>query len=234
MINKTKVLIVEDNTELAENLYEFLGEEEYELDLAQGGMTALHLLDTQVYDVVVLDVMIPGLSGFEICRRLRKDMNNQTPIIFMTAKGTIEDKEEGYLSGGDDYLVKPFPLRELALRINALHRRRHHDAQPLRAKSLRFNPGNLEVRLNGGQAIALSGLAAHIFEALIRSYPDFVSYDSLSSRLWPGRDVDANTLRTHIYMLRKQLQDAYGHSLIKTLHGRGYILTPPDPDQAES
>ncbi|ANF57159.1 response regulator transcription factor [Halotalea alkalilenta] len=234
MINKTKVLIVEDNTELAENLYEFLGEEQYELDLAQGGMTALHLLDTQVYDVVVLDVMIPGLSGFDICRKLRKDMNNQTPIIFMTAKGAIEDKEEGYLSGGDDYLVKPFPLRELALRINALHRRRHHDTQRLCAKSLTFNPGNLEVRLNGGQALALSGLAAHIFEALIRSYPDFVSYDSLSSRLWPERDVDANTLRTHIYMLRKQLQDAYGHSLIKTLHGRGYILTPPDVDQAES
>ncbi|MCD9004754.1 response regulator transcription factor [Luteimonas sp. XNQY3] len=227
MIDRTRVLIVEDNPELAENLFEFLGEVEYELDHAQGGMAALHFLDTQAYDVIVLDVMLAGISGFDICRRLRSDMKNRTPVIFMTARGSIEDKEEGYAVGGDDYLVKPFPLRELALRINALSRRRRNGDTVLKAGPLSFSPGTLEVRLQGQAKIELSGLAAHLFEALVRGYPEFVSYASLSAKLWPERGVDTNTLRTHVYLLRRQLQEAYGMSLIRTLHGRGYLLTPP-------
>ncbi|WP_249976911.1 response regulator transcription factor [Vreelandella olivaria] len=224
MRNKTRVLIVEDNADLAENIFEFLGENEYELEYASGALTALHLLDSQSFDVIVLDIMLSGASGLDIARRLRKDMNDQTPIIFMTAMGAIENKEDGYSSGGDDYLVKPFDLRELALRIDALHRRRSRIDTVLRAGDVSFNPGTLEVHVEPRGKLRLSGLAAHIFEALIRSHPDFISYASLSARLWPEQGVDANTLRTHIWLLRKQLQEAYGMPMIKTLHGRGYIL----------
>ncbi len=224
MKNKTRVLLVEDNADLAENIFEFLGESEYELEYASGALTALHLLDSQRYDVIVLDIMLSGTSGLDIARRLRKDMNDYTPIIFMTAMGAIEEKEAGYSSGGDDYLVKPFELRELALRINALHRRNSRTDTLLCAERVSFNPGTLEVHFDERGTLRLSGLAAHIFESLIRSYPDFVSYASLSTRLWPDQEVDINTLRTHIWQLRKQFKDAYGMPMIRTLHGRGYIL----------
>src|SRR5690554_1092613 len=91
-----RILIVEDQSALADNLLEFLGEERYTLDFAADGLTALHLLATQSYDVVVLDVMLPGLSGFEICKRIRRDLNCSSPVIFMTARGSLSDKEEGF------------------------------------------------------------------------------------------------------------------------------------------
>jgi len=225
---KTSVLLVEDNVALAENLFEFLGEQDYVLDFAPDGLTALHLIATNTYDVIVLDIMVPGVSGLEICRRLRVDLKSQTPIIFMTARDTLEDKVQGFTLGGDDYLVKPFHLQELALRIQALKRRRGVPTLSLQAGTLSFNPGNLTIALAGGGQLPVSGTAAHVFEALIRAWPNFVSYDSLHQRLWPDRDVDTNTLRTHVYLLRKQLQETFGLPLIKTLHGRGYILTPPE------
>jgi len=225
---KTAVLLVEDNVALAENLFEFLGEDDYVLDFAADGLTALHLIATQTFDVIILDIMVPGVSGLEICRRLREDLKSITPIIFMTARDAIEDKIQGFTLGGDDYLVKPFHLQELALRIQALTRRRAASSLTLQAGVVSFNPGTLTIALPGRQPLAVSGTAAHVFEALMRAWPNFVSYDSLHQRLWPDRDVDTNTLRTHVYLLRKQLQETFGLPLIKTLHGRGYLLTPPD------
>lgn len=222
-----RVLIVEDNTALAENLFEFLGEDRYVLDFATDGLTALHLVATNTYDVIVLDVMLPGVSGFEICQRIREDLLSPSPIIFMTAKDQIDDKINGFTTGGDDYLVKPFNLRELALRINALHRRRRGADTRLRACGVSFDPGTLKVHLDGHPALELSGTAARIFEAMIRAYPNLVSYEQLQGQLWGIDEVDMNTLRTHVYALRKQLQEAFHHPLIKTLRGRGYRLVPP-------
>ena len=117
------ILIVEDQKDLAENLFEFLGDDRYTLDYAADGLTALHLLATQTYDVIVLDLMLPGVDGFEICRRIRQDLQCQKPVILMTALSSLADKEKGFNCGADDYLVKPFELKELQLRIDALHRR---------------------------------------------------------------------------------------------------------------
>lgn len=222
-----RVLVVEDHGALAENLLEFLGEKHYALDFAPDGLTALHLIATSEFDVIVLDVMLPGVSGFELCRRIRDDMRCTTPIILMTAKDSIEDKTEGFTSGADDYLVKPFHLQELALRIDALHRRYQGGDSLLRAGSITFDPGTLRVGVEGGKSLRLSGIAVEIFEALVRAYPNYVSYEQLSETLWNGREVESATLRTHMYMLRKQLHDHLGDPLIKTLHGRGYLLTPP-------
>lgn len=105
-----RMLIVEDHVALAENLFEYFDQQRYILDFAPDGLTALHLLATNQYDVIVLDVMLPGVSGYEICRRIRTDLKCNTPVIMMTAKDQLQDKEQGFSQGADDYLVKPFNL----------------------------------------------------------------------------------------------------------------------------
>lgn len=225
-----RVLIVEDNTALAENLFEFLGDNRYVLDFATDGLTALHLAATNPYDVIVLDVMLPGVSGFDVCQRIREDLHCAAPIIFVTAKDQIDDKISGFTKGGDDYLVKPFNLSELALRIDALHRRRQGVDNNLRAHGVRYDAGTLKVHVASYPALELSGTAARIFETLIRAYPSLVTYEALQDQLWGVDTVDMNTLRTHVYALRKRLQEAFQQPLVKTLRGRGYRLVPPGED----
>lgn len=227
-----RVLIVEDHVGLAANLQEFFDERRYALDFAYDGLSALHLIATRDFDVIVLDVMLPGLSGFEICRRIRNDLQRATPVILMTARDQLHDKEEGFAAGADDYLVKPFELRELQWRVDALYRRRGGFAVSpvVRVDTVVFDPDTQTVRLDGGQQLDLAGTAARIFEVIIKAYPGFVSYEQILDRVWGGRETDMNTLRTHVYGLRKSLQDALGHPMIRTLHGRGYRFLPPGND----
>lgn len=227
--NPLRLLIVEDHKALAENLFEFFGyDERYVLDFAPDGLTALHLVATNVYDVIILDVMLPAVSGVEVCRRLREDLGCSTPVIMMTAKDQLSDKELGFGAGADDYLVKPFNLKELQLRVEALARRKatHHTA-PLHIPGLSYDPGKLLVSMASAPALGLSGTAATLFERLMRAYPNYVSYEQLSADVWGERDVDRHTLRTHVYGLRKALQQHFGLTLIKTMHGRGYRLLAP-------
>lgn len=231
-----RLLIVEDQVDLAENLFEFLGEERYSLDFASDGLTALHLLATHSYDVIVLDLMLPGINGFDLCERIRKDLKCQTPLLLMTALSALNDKEKGFNCGADDYLVKPFELRELQLRIEALHRRNAPQSPALQAGEIHFDPGTLEVRLRG-QKTLLSGTPARLFELLMRAYPNFLSHEALSEALWGGArhgDAEGNSLRTHIYTLRKALQSSLGYGLIKTVHGRGYRLESPNDETPNS
>lgn len=231
-----RLLIVEDQVDLAENLFEFLGEDRYVLDFAADGLTALHLLATQTYDVIVLDLMLPGVNGFEICRRIRQDLSCRTPVLLMTALGALKDKEQGFEAGADDYIVKPFELRELQLRVEALHRRHSPQTDVVQVGHVRFDPGTLEVWLNG-RTTALSGTPARLFEMLIRAYPNFLSHEVLSDALWGGArhgDIEGHSLRTHIYTLRKSLQAGVGEALVKTVHGRGYRLEAPGTGGATS
>lgn len=224
-----RLLIVEDQMDLAENLFEFLGEERYTLDFAADGLTALHLLATQSYDVIVLDLMLPGVNGYDICKRIRQDLQCQTPVILMTALSALNDKEKGFDCGADDYLVKPFELRELQLRIEALHRRYAPQRPVLAAGDIRFDPGTLEVVL-GGSKIALSGTPARLFELLVRAYPSFLSHEALTDAVWGAHhgETEGNSLRTHIYTLRKSLHAGLGSGMVKTIHGRGYCLEVPE------
>ncbi len=225
-----RVLIVEDHRALAENIFEFLGETSYCLDFAYDGLTALHLVSVNQYDVIVLDIMLPGISGLKLCERIRNDLECNTPILFMTARDAIEDKASGFSLGGDDYLVKPFDMREMELRIQALSRRGTRKQDVKNAGSICFNTGTLTVSLSNGKKVELSSANARLFEALIQAYPRFVSHDTLSQVVWGIDDIDLHTLRTHIYNLRKLLNDTLGYSLIKTLRGRGYRLIPPEEE----
>ena len=158
------ILIVEDQKDLAENLFEFLGDDRYTLDYAADGLTALHLLATQTYDVIVLDLMLPGVDGFEICRRIRQDLQCQKPVILMTALSSLADKEKGFNCGADDYLVKPFELKELQLRIDALHRRYTPVFKGLQAGELQFDPGTLSVHYRG-KSTELTGCLLYTSDA---------------------------------------------------------------------
>lgn len=224
---KLRILVVEDQVDFAENLFDYLGEERYSLDYAADGLTALHLLATNNYDVIVLDLMLPGINGFDICRRIRNDLRCQTPIILMTALGGMQDKEQGFQAGADDYLVKPFELRELQLRIEALYRRQAPRVSVLQAGDIRFDPGTLQIEYHGNKT-ELTGTSARLLELLMRAHPNFISHQDLSDALW-GNDhgETEGSLRTHIYTLRKQLQHALGAGMIKTVHGRGYRLESP-------
>lgn len=228
--SRLRVLIVEDHRALAENIFEFLGETYYCLDFAYDGLTALHLTSVNRYDVIVLDIMLPGLSGLKLCERIRNDLQCYTPILFMTARDDIEDKTSGFSLGGDDYLVKPFDMREMELRIRALSRRATDRQSKKNAGSICFNTGTLTVSLNNGKKVELSGTNARLFETLIQAYPCFVPHDTLSQAVWGIDDIDIHTLRTHIYNLRKLLNDELNHSLLKTMRGRGYRLIPPEEE----
>lgn len=227
-----RMLIVEDHAGLATNLLEFFDDQRYILDFASDGLTALHLITTNEYDVIILDVMLPGLSGFEICRRIRNDVRCSTPVIIMTSKDQLQDKEEGFSVGADDYLVKPFNLRELQLRVDALYRRKAGFSRTpeIRVPGISFDPGTLMVSTESGERLELSGTAARIFEGLIKAYPNVLSYAEIQDTVWGEREVDMNTLRTHVYSLRKLLQDTFQYPMIKTMHGRGYRLLAPNKD----
>ncbi len=228
--NHLRVLIVEDHSALADNIAEFLGEKNYALDFAYDGLSALHLVSINRYDVIVLDIMLPGISGLKLCERIRNDLQCNTPILFMTARDAIEDKASGFSLGGDDYLVKPFDMREMELRIQALSRRGENKQDEKIAGSISFNAGTLTVSLNNGKKVELSSTNAQLFEALMQAHPHFVSHHALSQAVWGVDDIDLHTLRTHIYNLRKLLKDTLDHSLVKTLRGRGYRLIPPEEE----
>lgn len=225
-----RMLIVEDHVALAENLFEYFDSQRYILDFSADGLTALHLLAVNQYDVIVLDVMLPGVSGYEICRRIRQDLKCTTPVIMMTAKDQLQDKEQGFSHGADDYLVKPFNLRELELRVQALDRRHRPPPARLHAAQIEFDPGTLAVSVPGSIPLILSGSGARLFEAFVRAYPAIVSYEQLQDCIGTHRELDANTLRTHVYLLRKQLQQHFADPMIKTVHGRGYRLQPANKE----
>lgn len=219
------LLFVEDHQPLAKNLAEFFDREPYITDFAGDGLTALHLLATKRYDVVVLDVLLPGVNGFTICKQVREQLQSNTPILMLTALDSIEDKTKGFGAGADDYLAKPFDMRELELRIQSLARRNQGSESHLVAGEVSYYPGTLTVKL-ADSSVVLSGYSATLFEVLIRAFPNFVSYAELGKAIWGKDDGDEHTIRTHAYSLRKQLKQHLGRTLIKSIYGRGYQLDP--------
>ncbi len=222
-----RILLVEDHAALAANVFDYLGETHYELDHAADGLTALHLLATRRYDVIVLDIMLPGVDGITLCRRVREDLRATTPILLLTARDSLEDKAQGFAAGADDYLVKPFAMQELELRIQALHRRASAPRRVLEVGPLRYDIGQGRAWASG-QPIDLPPSAARILECLMLAYPDMVSREDLARALWGDAPADANALRTHVSTLRKALQPHLAADPIRSAYGRGYRLVMRD------
>ena len=224
----TRVLVVEDNSKLAANIVDYLESCGHVPDAAGDGLSGLHLAVTNPYDVIVLDVGLPGIDGITLCQRLR-EAEIATPVIMLTAKGELEDRLNGLDSGAEDYLVKPVALAELEARVRAQHRRSQGGLKKTRLKvaDLELDEDTHEV-FRGGMKISLTRMDFRILTVLMRESPRTVSLSQLEAEVWDGSLPTSDSLRTHIYRLRRVIDRSSEQPLIQTVHGVGYRLVPPD------
>ena len=224
------VLVIEDDFDVSANIAEYLEDKGYLLDFAYDGISGLHLAATKPYDVIVLDIMLPGIDGVTLLRRLRQASNQgaDTPVLMLTARDGLENKIEGFQAGADDYLVKPFALPELYLRLEALHRRRigQNSTMVLKVHDLIFDTHQRTV-VRDGQPIHLNRMELKILERLMRASPAMVTKEQLETEIWSDAYVGGDALRSHIYRLRKAVDRPFDRPLIRTLHGQGYVLKAP-------
>lgn len=218
------ILIIEDNPDLVENLVEFFESNAHVVDIAYNGLTGLQYALDNSYDVIVLDLMLPRMDGIEVCTRLRKE-GKTTPLLMLTARDTLANKLEGFSSGADDYLVKPFALPELEARLIALTRRLRGDSvqQVMTVNDLSFNQDTMQVYRDGNK-IDLSPIPLKILALLMRRSPGVVSREEVAREIWGDDPPDSDTLRAHLHSLRTAVDKGYPEQLIKTVRGLGYRL----------
>ena len=223
-----RILVVEDNADIAENIGDYLEMRGHVLDFAMDGIGGLHLALTQDYDIIVLDIMLPGIDGLTFSRKLREQAEIQTPILMLTARDTLEDKLEGFRAGADDYLVKPFALEELAARLESLARRTDNLIRSmLRVGDLELDMGKMAVQ-RAGYPISLNRAGLKILTILMKAHPNVVSRKELEHALWGDTPPGSDALRSHVYTLRRAVDKPFNRPLIETVHGVGYRLVESD------
>lgn len=225
MSQTTRVLIIEDHKDIAELLYDFFERRDYELDYASDGRMGFNLASQNEYDIILLDLMLPEMDGLEVCRRLREESRVYAPILMLTARDTLEDKVKGLDAGADDYLVKPFEILELEARIKALMRRKGQVSQQeiLQVGDLQLDTGTLEVTRDQ-KPIYLSPIGLKILTILMKESPKVVSRNQLEHEIWGDILPDSDTLRSHMYNLRKQIDKPFDNQLLQTIQSRGYRI----------
>ncbi|MCC7527129.1 MAG: response regulator transcription factor [Candidatus Melainabacteria bacterium] len=220
----SKILLAEDEALLANEISEWLQYEHYIVDVARNGAEAENMLRTCQYDVLILDWMLPGISGVDICKRYRAN-GGQTPILILTARSSIQCKETGLDSGADDYLTKPFQLKELSARIRSLLRRAVvAPSTKLQITNITIDP-KARLVLKDGVEIHLEPREFNLLEFLFRHPNVLFTSEALIGRVWESHaDITAETLRSYVKSLRKKI-DRPGHpSIITTVHGSGYMV----------
>jgi len=219
------ILLIEDNRDLATNMFDYLEAHGHAMDLAGDGISGLHFAATNQYDVLVLDLMLPGMDGLTLCRRLR-EAGKLTPILMLTARDSLNDKIAGLEAGADDYVVKPFSLREVEARLLALVRRAQiRDGAPtLQVGDLCFNTGTLKVT-RGERGIELPPIPLKLLEVLMRQSPRVLSREDVERAIWGDSPPDSDALRAHLHILRNAVDKGSDKPLIKTLRGIGYQIS---------
>ncbi len=220
-----KVLVIEDNRDIAANIADYLEPKGHVLDFAATGPLGLQLAVSERYDVIVLDLMLPGLDGISLCRRLRNEARVPTPVLMLTARDQLEDKLEGFQAGADDYLVKPFSVKELEVRLQALVKRSTPQAQGrlLSVADLEYDPETL-LASRAGKPLELNPIQRTLLEALLLNAHRVVTREELETLIWGDELPDNDVLRTHIYHLRNVVDKPFATKLIHTVHGAGYRL----------
>ena len=218
-----KVLIVEDETKTADYLRKGLAENGFVVDVARNGVDGLHLALGGEYGVIVLDVMLPGMDGWSVLRKLRE--TKDTPVIFLTARDEVEDRVKGLELGADDYLVKPFAFSELLARLRTLLRR-GRGAQPeiLRIADLELDPVRRRVA-RGAARIDLTAKEFALLHLLLRRMGEALSRTFIAEQVWDMNfDSDTNVVEVAIRRLRAKIDDPFERKLLHTVRGMGYVL----------
>jgi DNA-binding response OmpR family regulator len=224
------VLIVEDDRDLARNLVDFLQLQGYLVDYAPDALLAMPLLSANDYDLIVLDIMLPGQDGLTLCRRVRTELHSRVPIVMLTAKDEVDIKVSAFDIGADDYVVKPAALREIEARIRALIRRagREVDSQVLEVGDLRLDTGTMRVE-RAGQPIVLPPVPLKILTLLMRRSPNVVHQAMIQREIWGDEAEDNHALIVHMHTLRNAVDKPFDSQLVHTVRGFGYrvALVPP-------
>jgi DNA-binding response OmpR family regulator len=221
------ILIVEDEQKIADTLKLGLTENGYHVDVAYDGTIGLKLFEAYPFNLVVLDINLPGINGYELCRRIRAK-NAHVPVILLTALSSLDDKIEGYDSGADDYIIKPFEFKELLMKIRVLLRRTTHQNIPtgnvLKAGDLEMNLDSKEVKRNN-VIIQLTAKEFQLLEYLLRNKNKVVSRADLAINVWDiDFDTNTNVIDVYINYVRNKIDKNFEQKLIQTQVGMGYIL----------
>ena len=218
-----KILIIEDNQDIRYNLVDFLEAKGHQTDNTDDGLKALALLTLQQFDIIILDIMLPGMDGIGLCKELRT-RGNETPILFLSARDSVQDRIEGLSNGADDYLVKPFSLAELELRIGAILRRvRRPASHILQVADIAMNLDELTVT-RAGVPVRLNPMTFKILKILMLKSPSVVTREEMEQELWGDDRPDSDSLRTHIHNLRVAIDTPFDKPLIRTISGFGWTL----------
>jgi DNA-binding response OmpR family regulator len=226
-----KVLIVEDSRDIAENIADFLEPLGYVLDFAYDGSTGLTMAQDPSFNAIVLDVMLPGMNGFAVCRQLRQDFGIGTPVLMLTARDQLEDKLAGFEAGVDDYVVKPFSVKELEARLKALVKRGsgQDSAKPLQVADLSYDL-NTQTATRAGTRLQLNPIQRKLLVHLISNSHRVVSRSELEQLVWEDDPPDKDILRSHIYSLRSIIDKPFASSLLHTVRGIGYRLSAAESE----
>ncbi|WP_221796892.1 response regulator transcription factor [Oceanobacter mangrovi] len=219
------VLLVEDDLDLAATLIDYLSLEDIQCDHASNGVAGLNLINDNHYDVILLDLNLPRLDGLSVCERLRQQ-GDQTPVLMLTARDQLADKVAGFQAGTDDYLVKPFEMQELVLRVLALSKRRSAQATRLSCGDLVMDLDSYQVT-RAGQPLKIAPTGWKLLECLLQASPAVVSREQLGRAVWGDEQPDSNALKVHLFNLRKAVDGDFEIALIETITGQGVVIRCP-------
>ncbi len=221
-----KLLLIEDEPKTVQSIKQGLEENGYEVDIAYDGLIGKQLAKNNTYQLIISDIIIPGINGIELCREIRKG-GDETPILMLTALGSTDDKVTGLDAGADDYLVKPFEFKELLARVRALTKRGSSVSQT--AQTLRF--ADLEISMDAktvhrsGNKINLTAREFNLLVYLIRNQGRVISKVEIAEQVWDiGFDTGTNVIEVYVNYLRKKIDKDYPVKLIHTQFGMGYVL----------
>lgn len=217
-----KVLLVEDDVDLAATVVDYLEIEGISCDHASNGVQGLSLIESNAYQVILLDINLPRLDGLSVCQKVRES-SNETPILMLTARDSLGDKIAGFDAGTDDYLVKPFEIEELLVRVIALSTRRSGQLSHLTLGKLVLNTRECTA-IYGDDPIKLTPITFKLLQKLMRDASKPVSREVLMQAVWGDEQPDSNSLKVHIHHLRKQLANVNANLTLDTATGFGFVL----------